>query len=127
MISHPLARPRTIAYLECKTCGQTWIYSEIDTDGNGPCCHRVRPLNATERIGLDLERVKARIDTLTSENRLLRLANQSLSRVTSPEMLELLDAAQAWKVAIDPGKPDGVHAAEQRLIAAVEAVEESKQ
>jgi len=88
---------------------------------------RSRPLSEMERLELDLRRASDVLRFTKEDNRVLKLANKSLARMTSPEVTDLIDAVKAWRSAIDPGRPDGVHAAEQRLLAALAAVEERQE
>lgn len=125
--SHPLARPRTTLFIECRTCKQPWVYSEIDGDGNGPCCQSAKLVDSTELMLIEMARIKGKLQYQIEQIRVLQAANKSLARMASPEVTDLIDAVRAWKVATDPGMPNGAYAAEQRLLAALAAVEESKQ
>ena len=96
-----LMRPRTVYIVECRTCQKPWTNGEIDRDGNGPCCHTTKVLDTIDVMHLELEPIRAKLESQAEQIRVLKLANQSLGRVVSPQMAELLTAAQAWKVAID--------------------------
>jgi hypothetical protein len=88
--------------------------------------HRYAPhwLSERKQLELDIHRFRDRALALAEQNRVLRLANQSLGAGVAPQMAELLAAARAWRAAIDPARPDGVAAAERRLLAAIAAVED---
>ena len=80
-----------------------------------------RPLTISESLELDLKRAADVLRFRNEQIRVLKLANRALS----PAMVELLQAAQAWReVWVEAGD---LFAAEQRLLAALAAVEESKQ
>lgn len=85
-----------------------------------------RWLSERERLELDMQRVRDKILFQQEQIRLLTLANKSLAAGLAAQMAELLQAAQAWREATNPARPNGVADAEQRLLAALQAVEEAK-
>jgi hypothetical protein len=87
---------------------------------------RPKPLTISESLELDLKRATDILRFRNEQIRVLKLANHSLAAAVSPEIVEYIEAGKVWRTAIDPLKPDGAYAAEQRLLAALAAVEESK-
>lgn len=73
-----------------------------------------------------LQTLRARTEALHEQIRVLTLANRSLGDARTVAMRDLLGAALAWREAINPARPDGVAAAEDRLKAAIAAVEDVK-
>lgn len=72
---------RPITYFgECRTCGKPWAGSSIDADGNGPCCHTTKLMDSTDLMHLELAKIKARLESLTEQNRLLLQANKELGQ-----------------------------------------------
>jgi hypothetical protein len=84
---------------------------------------RPKPLSLSESLELDLKRATDVLRFRNEQIRVLKAANRALS----PQMLELLQAVRVWSIAIDMKAPGAKAAAEQRLLAALAAVEESKQ
>lgn len=93
-------------YTTCRTCGAYRDLREMTTGLECPACAARR----------------AQVEQFAEQNRLLLRANHTLARGLQPAMLALWAAALAWQEAIDPGRPNGVHAAEQALLSAIERV-----
>jgi hypothetical protein len=122
-----IVRMSTITtYRPCKTCRQLVAFATLDTDGNGPCCRVSPALSELARLELDMQRVRDKMLFQQEQIRLLTLANKHLAAGLAAPMAELLQAAQAWRTAINPARPDGVADAERRLLEALQAVEEAQ-
>lgn len=111
----------------CKTCRQLVVFAKLDTDGNGPCCRLPQAISERARLELDMQRVRDKMLFQQEQIRLLTLANKHLASGLAAPMVELLLAAQAWREAIMPlSSRSGVRPAEERLLAAIAAVEEAQ-
>lgn len=121
-----IAMSTITTYQPCKTCGLLVTLGKLDTDGNGPCCRVAHAISERARLELDMQRVKDKMLFQQEQIRLLTLANKHLAAGLAAPMAELLQAAQAWREAFNPARPDGVAAAEARLLAALWAVEEAQ-
>lgn len=134
----------------CKGCHRLIPLGQLDTDGHGPCCRRAvatdesrlaealqkavryknllqeeRAQRKDERAAHEthLATLRGRIEAKDEAIRVLQLANRSLGDARTEAMRDLLAACLAWREAIE--KLDGIVSAEDRLKAALRAVEEA--